>query len=297
MIMPPDHPTRLPQRLAHAADAVVAQQLFVTEVFQRLPLAQAVLTLAAYLLPPDFLSDLFARHRGRSYEALLTFPRFVQIVRDALLAHHGSGRQALLQAQRGDPLPTCPEAFYGKLRRLPFGLSLAFLSETSQRLRAVLPPVVAHPLPDSLADLEVVVLDGKKLKRVAKRLLACRGAAGKISGGKLLVAWRPHEGLVLAMAAHADGEVNEARLVPELLPQVRARVRGPRLWLADRQFCDLVQTERFTAAADHFLVRYHPKVHFHADPHRPAQTTQDGQGRPVVEHWGWLGDASHPRRR
>jgi len=75
-----------------------------------------------------------------------------------------------------------------------------------------------------------------------------------------------------------------------------ARVGGPRLWLADRQFCDPVQAAAFTAEeGDHFLARYHRKVHFHPDPARPAQQGRDGQGRAYEQEWGWLGGVSGTR--
>jgi hypothetical protein len=263
------------------------REQFVRAVIHNLPLADAVLSLAAYVFQPSFLDGLFERHRGRSYQDTLTFPNFVRLLSDALLQHHGSARQSL---QRADAaiLPVSAAAFYGKLRRVPLSLSQGFVSEATQRLQALLPPV-SNPLPASLADLEPVVIDGKKLKRVAKRLLPARLLAGKLFGGKLLVAWRPSTSLVLAMAAHSDGEANDCRLVPDLLPQVRACLPGTRLFVADRQFCDLVQIGRFAEENDHFLVRYHPKVHFHADPERPTQTSQDERGRTVLQEWGWLG--------
>jgi hypothetical protein len=46
------------------------------------------------------------------------------------------------------------------------------------------------------------------------------------------------------MAADLDGEHNECRLVPQVVEQTRQVVSGPRLWVLDRQFCDLVQTAR-----------------------------------------------------
>ncbi len=254
MIMPPDHPTRR-ATLRSAATPQDARAIFIEQLLNGIPLARAVLSLAEYTLQAPFLNELFAQHRGRCYEDVLTFPQLVHIVFDALRQQRGSGRKVLRRAREQQQLPTCREAFYGKLRRLPVALSLALLAATSERLRAVLPPVMTEALPAALGGLDVLVVDGKKLKRVAKRLLACRGAAGKISGGKLLVAWRPREGLVIGMAAHSDGEVNEARLVPALLAQVRPHSRGPRLFVADRQFCDLVQTARFTADGDHGLVR------------------------------------------
>ena len=44
------------------------------------------------------------------------------------------------------------------------------------------------------------------------------------------------------MRADRDGDANDVKFVPEMLPEVRRRFAGLRLWLADRQFADLVQT-------------------------------------------------------
>jgi hypothetical protein len=215
-----------------------------------------------------------------------------------LLQHAGSGRQSFARAQEQGILPTSIEAVYGKLRRVPLGLRLGFFAESTARLRALLPVgLTATPLPHSLEGLTVIVGEGKTLKRVAKRLLPARRAAGKVYGGKLLVADLPVQGLAVAMAADPDGEANECRLVPQMLDQARRAVPGPRLWVLDRQFCDLVQTARCTQDGDHFLIRYHPQGHVHPDPSRSAQLLGDSQGRPVSEEWGWVGAADDPRRR
>jgi hypothetical protein len=99
------------------------------------------------------------------------------------------------------------------------------------------------------------------------------------------------------MAADPDGERNEGRLVPQVVEQVRQVVSGPRLWVLDRQFCDLVQTARCSEEGDHFLMRYHQKVQFCPDPTRPATVTPDAQGRAMREEWGWWGAEPNTRRR
>ena len=100
-----------------------------------------------------------------------------------------------------------------------------------------------------------------------------------------------------AFHAEADGDANDARFVPHLLPVVRSRVSGPRLWLTDRGFADLRRFAEFTAEDDHFLVRYHPKCGFHRDPDRALRHSRDAQGRAILEEWGWLGAATHKLRR
>jgi hypothetical protein len=99
------------------------------------------------------------------------------------------------------------------------------------------------------------------------------------------------------MATAADGETNDAKLVSALVPQVRAQLAGPRLWLGDRQFCDLTQPEVFAAAGDPYVVRYHPKTPFYPDLAQPLRQGTDLQGRAWQEAWGGLGSPRNPKRR
>jgi hypothetical protein len=99
------------------------------------------------------------------------------------------------------------------------------------------------------------------------------------------------------MHADEDGDANDVRFVPELLPSMRAEIQGPLLFLADSGFCDLQRTEEYTEGGNHFLIRRHPKVGFHRDEKRPVAWGTDAQGRTFVEEWGWLGAANQPQRR
>jgi hypothetical protein len=275
-------------------------QDFDREVLSRLPLAEAVFALWQWICDDQHLASLYDRHRGGTYEKKITFPLMVQLVRDALLEPDGSGHQSFRHAQQNGTLHAALSSAYDKLGHLPAAVREAFLSQGADRLRQVWPdtPALADPLPASLRDFEVLVLDGKVVKRVPRRLKPARQRKGGLLGGKGLAALHLRSGLAVALATDPDGEANDARLVPALLPQVRARVPGPRVWLADRQFCDLTQTEAFTAEGeDHFLVRYHSKVHFCADATQAVQQGQDSQGRVHEQEWGWLGCAGNKKRR
>jgi hypothetical protein len=267
-------------------------------VLDRLPLAEAVLLVWSWIADASFLQSLFQQYRGRAYEKVIAFPLIVQLIADALLEHGGNAKQSFDQAIRREELRASVQAAYGKLRRLPIALSNALVTGCTDRLASLFPAAVRTAPPQTLAALAVVIYDGKAIKRVAKRLKPLRGLPGGLLGGRALVAWALDSGLVLAMHAHPDGDANDVRFVPELVPVVRQRVPGPRLHVADRQFCDLVQMTAFTAAVgDHFLLRYHPKVHFHPDPTRPAQAGVDAAGRRYTEAWGWLGSPTHKLRR
>ena len=267
------------------------------ELLARMPLAQAVLSLGQWAVDEDHLASLFERYRGRCYEKVISFPVMVQLIADALLEHDGSGHQSFSRSREAGQLEATVQAAYGKLRRLPIPLSTAFLNETADRLREVFPDEARRLGPPSLRGMEVIILDGKAIKRVVRRLKKLRGASSGLLGGRALVALEFATGMVVAMHAHGDGDANDVRFVPELLPQVRRRIDGVRLWMADRQFCDLVQMEHFTGSGDHFLVRYNAKVSFHPDPGRPSREGIDGRGRCFREEWGRLGREDHTKRR
>jgi Transposase DDE domain len=281
---------------AAVVDESVVAGGFDGEVMRRLPLAEAVLSLWAFVMDPEFLAGVFERHRGRSFEGVLTFPVFVELIADALLQHRGSGRQAFERAKQNDVLETSVEAMYGKLRRVPLSLSEGFLEEGTARLRELRSgsPVVVWPA--SLSELTPVIVDGKKLKQVAKRLLVARGQPGKLYGGKLLVAYVPTEALVRAFHADPDGEANDCKLMPGLIPRARQAIAGLRLWILDRQFCDLTQPRLLAHDGDHYIIRYHPKNQFERDTTREIVTSQDAEGRTLIDEWGWLGSAKSKHR-
>jgi Transposase DDE domain len=270
---------------------------FAREVLTRLPLAEAVVSLWRWVADPLFLLSVFTRHCGVGYEKEISFGVLVQLIADALLEHQGSGRKSFERGREQGLLTASVQAVYQKLGRVRLRLSEAWLAESTARVRPVYPYAARLPLPSAFQGLEVIIVDGKAIKRVAKRLKPLQGRKGGVLGGKALVALELRSGLVVAMATHPDGETNEAKLVPALLPQVREQVVDARLWVADRQFCDLTQTAAFAASGDHFLVRYHPKTHFCPDPTRPAQGGQDAQGRAWRQDWGWLGCEQAKHRR
>jgi hypothetical protein len=271
---------------------------FCLDVVKRLPLAQAVLRLLEWTCRSDFLEDVFAGFRGRAYEKEIAFPTLVQMVSDALLQHHGSGRKSFQRAEEDGELTATLRAVYAKLSRVPLSLSIGFLSEASARLRQVFPASVAgRQVPSSLAEFEIQFHDGKTIKHVAKRLKVLQKMKGKVIGGRLVVTQSFSTNMAVAMGASEDGESGEQPLVPDVLEQTGRLIPGIKLNVADRQYCDLIQAERFTKGGNHFLVRWNRKVKFYRDPDCEPRTGTDRYGRKYTEDWGWIGAPSDPRRR
>lgn len=191
------------------------------ELLARLPLAEAVLLLLRQCLPDDRLNAIYQQHRGRCYEKQLSFAQMVQLLGDALCQYSGRGRSSYEHAAESEPLPASVQAMYAKLRRKPLAVSEALVAESSVPLLQLYPQVAQRELPACVQNFDVLIVDGKAIKRVAKRLKVTRGRAGGVLGGRALVCLSMRRGLALVMASHADGEINDVRLVSELLPQLR----------------------------------------------------------------------------
>lgn len=271
---------------------------FSKQVCKQLPLAESLLRLFSFVCHPEFLQSIFERYRGRSYEAVISFPLFVQLIGDALLKHRGSGHKSFRRAEESGELEASVRAAYDKLARVPLSLSMGLISEGTARLNELYPQSVARSdVPSSLKEFEVLFHDGKKLKHVARRLKALRGLKGNMLGGKVVVAQSASTNMAVAMGAVEDGETSDAPLMPDVMEQVRRLVPGPRLHVADRQFCDLIQPHSFTQdEGDHFVVRWNKKLHFHRDDNWETLTGVDRRGRTYREDWGWIGGEKDKRR-
>lgn len=262
---------------------------FSREALARLPLAEAVLRLWRWCADEDFLQGLYQCWRGRSYEKVLSFPVLVDLVADALLKHNGSARQSFERAAEVDALPTSMVAAYGKLRRIPIALSEAFLTECTQRLGAVMPALTEKRLPPSLEGYQAVIIDGKTIKRLAKRLKPLRGKTGGVVGGKAVVALSLNSGLALAMRAHPDGHANEVRLLPKLIPEVRRLVTDNRLWIGDRAYSYPELLKKLAGEEDHFVIRLRSDITFTPAKDCRVRRGHDSRGRGIREQWGRLG--------
>jgi hypothetical protein len=271
--------------------------LVAREIVRKASLAQAVLGLLHFALPPAFLEKLYDEQRGQCYHDLLSFSTLVHVISSALLQYRGSARPAIDQARKNNELPCQSRAVYDKLRRLPLNLSIAFLWQATAALRPLVPKSLADPLPACFAEFTVGILDGKKIKNVAKKLLVARGQAGKLLGSMFLAWYDPVARMIAGIEVDRDGEANENRLVEKLLARAHAQTSLSRLWVCDALYCDLVQMSLHQRYGNHFVLRYHPKLSFTADEQRPAEELYDeANQRRLRQEWGWVGAVTDPRR-
>ena len=281
-------------------DAVAAgsSDAFTEELMRRLPLARAVMEAFNHAFDPRRLEELYEANRGRCYSDVLQFTDLVSLTADALMEHQGSGHRMYQQLKRTDSAPADQSNFYRKLGNMPQDVSRALLCSCTLGLRRLIVPQ-ANLLPGCFEGLEVVALDGKKLKRAAKRLKPTRGYSGKLIGAKALVAMSLSSGLAIAMSDSLDGEANEVPLVGELLPQVYRALGQQKaaLFVSDRQLGDY-RTPRLLLGRehDHFLLRIRAGLAFVPDPAEPTRLCTDEHGRVVVDEVGTFGTGKNAMR-
>lgn len=261
---------------------------FTRELITRLPLARAVMEVFHFAFGEQLLADIYDRHRGRCYTDELKFPRMVELVRDSLLEHGGSAHRLFTELERNGQTPADESSFYRKLANMPVSVSRGLLRQCTQRLTQLIEPA-SQTLPECVRPFTVVVYDGKKLKRAARRLKPTRGYRGALLAAKTLVAMDLRTRLAIALSDSLDGEANDIPLLPALLPQVWSAVRGPTLSLSDRQFSDyktfrlMLQRE-----GDHLVLRMRAGLHFEAESALTRETVE-AEGRPAIDEVGPFG--------
>lgn len=268
---------------------------FSLQLIQRLPLARAVMEAFHFAFDSRTLATLYELHRGRCYTGELEFPVLVGLVRDALLEHQGSGHRMYSQLERDGKEPVDESSFYRKLGNMPVAVSRALLATCTQRLTQLIEPS-STLLPGCVDGFDVVVMDGKKIKNAARRLLPTRGYRGSLLGAKTLVAMSLRSGLAMAMSDSLDGEANEIPLVGELMPQLYQVQERPMLFMADRQFGDYKTPGLLLSRpGDHILLRVRSGLAFAAE----AELTRSGvddQGRAFIDEIGLFGKGKNVLR-
>ena len=99
------------------------------EALQRLPLAEAALSVWQFVFDGSRLQSIWDQHRGRCYEKVITFATMIELVWDALIVHRGSGRRSFEKNIEAGQLNATVQAAFKKLGRMPISVSQALLEE------------------------------------------------------------------------------------------------------------------------------------------------------------------------
>lgn len=273
------------------------------EILHRLPLAEATLQVWRWIFDAQALGECFAAQRGRCYERVISFETMVHLMADALINHQGNAKRCFEEAIAAGTLNTSVQAAYGKLRRMPIEVSEALVNHTAERLHDLWPAGegegagMPSSCPSSFDHFEPYAIDGKTIKRVARRLKPLRGVKAGLLGGRITTALSLRQGLIEAIKADPDGHAAEVNLVPALVDELRRRAPSKRyLWVCDRGFCTQNLIELLGRNHDAFVVRLPKRLRYTQDQTVPASSGVDAEGRTYEESWGWVGTVAKPQR-
>jgi IS4 transposase len=214
---------------------------------QRAPVCVMARLALQRAIAPQWIDEVFAKHRQRQYPRELLFSTVVELMTLVSLGLSPSLHAAATQTKH---LPVSLAALYEKVNRTEPAILRALVQGSAQRLEPVL---AAWPCQASLPGWRVRVLDGNHLPASEKRLAALREQRGAALPGHALVVYEPDLGLVTDLIAVEDAHAQERSAVAPLL-----KCAGPgELWLADRNFCTSTILLGWHQAQASFIVREH----------------------------------------
>ena len=194
------------------------------------PIAVMAQATIAYALNAASLDALFKEHASAQYEHRITFSALVDLMSLVVCQIYRSVNSAY--AKRKQALAASLVAVYGKLNRMELPILTAFVSQTAQRLTAVITQLQAE-LPSPIPGYRVKVVDGNHLAATEHRLKVLRGQAAAPLPGQALVVYDPQLDLMTDIIPCEDGHAQERSLLAQVLPLIG---EGD-IWIEDRNFC------------------------------------------------------------
>ena len=201
------------------------------------------------VLEPEWVDELFEKHRGRQYQRELLFSTTVDIVALVALGMRPSVHAA---ARAREDLGVSLSALYEKLNHTEPALGRALVEQSAKRLEPTVEQL-RRGQPPLCPGYRVRVVDGNCLAPSEKRLKPLRSVRTAALPGRSLVVYDPDTSLVVDVLPCEDGHAGERTLMAALVPTAQPG----QLWIADRNFC----TYNIMAAWQHsgcaFVVREH----------------------------------------
>ena len=83
----------------------MTQDEFSQEAIRRAPVAEGTLTALAVLFSEERIAALYERHRGASYEGVISFHSLVELMYSAVIEHKAVGSSAFQSARKTGNCP------------------------------------------------------------------------------------------------------------------------------------------------------------------------------------------------
>lgn len=217
---------------------------------EKAPVTVMVRSTLERVLSPGTLDAIFAQSAVRQVEGELLFSSVVELLALVVWRQRDSVNQAYQQAKENFDVSV--RSVYNKLNGTETQVCRALVRETAGPLEEIVAALGPRRKPQ-LAGYRTRIIDGNHLTSTEHRLKPLRLTKSGPLPGQALAVLDPDRMLILDLFPCEDGEAQERRLFPEVIPSARERD----LWIADRNFCTSGFLFGLAKQGACFLIRQH----------------------------------------
>lgn len=221
-------------------------------------------------LSADSVNELFAANAETQYARTMLFSSAVDLMSLVVMGI----RPSIHAAYQATPeeVGVSITAVYDKLQRIEPAVSEALVTQSSERLGAVI-DATGGRLPNLLPGYHVRILDGNCLAATEHRIDELRSIAAGPLPGKSLVVYDPSRMLMTNVFCCEDGHAQERSLLDRVVEIVKAKD----CWIADRNFCVAGFFARIAERNGYFVIRWHRQLSWkERGPWRESGPTETG---------------------
>ena len=197
---------------------------------EKAPVTVMVRSTLERVLSPTAIDAIFANSAVRQVESELLFSSVVELLALVVWRQRDSINQAYKHAR--EDFAVSVKSVYNKLNGTETQVCRALVRETAQPLAEIV-AALGPTRKAQLAGYHTRIIDGNHLTSTDHRLQALRTTKSGPLPGQALAVLDPDRMLIVDLFPCEDGEAQERRILPEVIPSARERD----LWIADRNFC------------------------------------------------------------
>jgi len=217
---------------------------------EKAPVTVMVRSTLDRILSPAALDRIFANAAVRQVESELLFSSVVELLALVVWRQRDSINQAYQHAK--EDFEVSVRSVYNKLNGTETQVCRALVRETAAPLEEIV-AALGPTRKAQLAGYRTRIIDGNHLTSTEHRLKVLRTTKSGPLPGQALAVLDPDRMLIVDLFPWEDGEAQERRLLPEVIPSARERD----LWIADRNFCTTGFLFGLARQGACFLVRQH----------------------------------------
>jgi hypothetical protein len=217
---------------------------------EKAPVTVMVRSTLERVLSPTAIDAIFAGSAVRQVEGELLFSSVVELLAVVVWRQRDSINQAYKHAQ--EDFEVSVKSVYNKLNGTETQVCRALVRETAEPLVEIV-TALGPTRKAQLTGYRTRIIDGNHLTSTDHRLKVLRTTNSGPLPGQVLAVLDPDRMLIVDLFPCADGEAQERRTLPEVIPSARERD----LWIADRNFCTTGFLFGLARRKACFLIRQH----------------------------------------